>query len=118
VCWRRRRPSARAPTTARSTRKAAAGNARANGVPLELARVNLREELPQLAPTVIANLTAPLLRIVAGRLAAAEPPRRLLCSGLLLEEADAVAATFAAAGMGERERRVDGDWAAISLAPA
>jgi ribosomal protein L11 methyltransferase len=98
--------------------EAAAANARANGVELELQPINLRQQLPPLAPTVLGNLTAPLLRIVASRLGDLEPPRRLLCSGLLLEEADEVAAGFAAAGLAEEARRAAGEWAAISFAPA
>ena len=50
--------------------EAAAANAAANGVEVELVRVNLRERLPELAPTVVANMTAPILRAVAARLAA------------------------------------------------
>jgi ribosomal protein L11 methyltransferase len=98
--------------------EAAAANGAANGVELELRKVNLREELPQLAPTVLANLTAPLLRGVAERLGERQPPDRLICSGLLQTEADDVSSAFAAAGLAVRERRSDGDWAAISLAPA
>jgi ribosomal protein L11 methyltransferase len=98
--------------------EAAAANARANGVEIDLSEVNLRRELPPLAPTVVANLTAPVLHIVAANLIGREPPRRLLCSGLLVEEVDAVAAAFAAAGLAEVERRVFGDWAVISSALA
>jgi ribosomal protein L11 methyltransferase len=102
----------------RAALEAAEANARANGVLLQLARVNLREELPRLAPTVVANLTAPLLRIIAERLAGAKLPQRLLCSGLLIKEADDVVDAFVAAGLSEDERRASGDWAAISFAPA
>jgi ribosomal protein L11 methyltransferase len=98
--------------------EAAAANAVANGVELELERANLRQELPPLAPTVIANLTAPLLRVIAERLPEGEPPGRFLCSGLLVGEADEVAAALSVAGLTERERRTLGDWAAISFAPA
>ncbi len=91
--------------------EAAGANARANEVALELERVNLRESAPPRAPTVVANLTAPLLRAVACRLDA--PPRTLVCSGLLADEVDEVAAVLAAAGLGERERRGRGDWAAL-----
>jgi ribosomal protein L11 methyltransferase len=98
--------------------EAAAANAAANGVELQLERVNLREELPALAPTVVANLTGPLLLEVAGRIDTRTPPRALLCSGLLGGEVDAVRAAFAGAGLAERDRRASGDWAAISFAPA
>jgi ribosomal protein L11 methyltransferase len=97
--------------------EAAAANAEANGVKLELERVNLRESLPPLAPTVVANLTAPLLRHVAAGIEGREPPSRLVCSGLLETEADAVSGAFAKAGLAESRRRSEGDWASISFAP-
>lgn len=106
--------------------EAAAANAAANGVEIELERVNLRERLPPLAPTAVANMTAPILAAVAAGLRrgdgagpegdAPRPPRVLVCSGILPRELDEVAAAFAAAGMRERERRRDGDWAALLLA--
>jgi ribosomal protein L11 methyltransferase len=91
--------------------EAAEANAEANGVELDLARVNLREEQPPPAPTVTANLTAPLLREVAERVA--EPPRALICSGMLAAEADEVAAAFAARGLEAVDRRQSGEWAAL-----
>jgi ribosomal protein L11 methyltransferase len=48
--------------------EAATANAAANGVEVELERANLRESLPELAPTVVANLTAPILKAVAVQL--------------------------------------------------
>jgi ribosomal protein L11 methyltransferase len=112
--------------------EAAAANAAANGVVLGLERVNLRERLPSLAPTVVANMTSPILRAVAGQLdgdrgrtrrslpavAPTSPPpipATLICSGLLPAELDEAAAFFAEAGLGEIERRRDGDWAALLL---
>jgi ribosomal protein L11 methyltransferase len=91
--------------------EAATENAAANGVELATRRVNLREELPELAPTVAANLTAPLLREVAGRLV--EPPRRLICSGMLGGEVGDVASAFSESGLEVRERRNSGDWSAL-----
>jgi ribosomal protein L11 methyltransferase len=91
--------------------EAAADNARANRVELELARINLREHSPPAAPTVTANLTAPLLRTVADRFA--ELPLRLVCSGLLAAEADQVAAALAARGLEAVERRRRGEWMAL-----
>jgi ribosomal protein L11 methyltransferase len=93
--------------------EAAAANAAANGVTLDLERINLRESLPSLAPTVVANMTAPILKAVAAQLS--EAPGELVCSGLLPGEQDDVAAAFAAAGLAERERRQEGDWAALLL---
>jgi ribosomal protein L11 methyltransferase len=95
--------------------EAAGRNAEANGVRLQLDRVNLREELPPIPDTAVANLTAPLLAHIAAGIQGGEPPRRLVCSGLLATEADEVAAGFAAAGLLEAERRGEGDWAALRL---
>jgi ribosomal protein L11 methyltransferase len=94
---------------------AAAANAEANGVDLTLERVNLRERLPQLGPTVVANMTAPILRAVASQIEAGGAPDTLVCSGLLPSELDGAAAFFAAAGLADAERRQDGDWAAMLL---
>jgi ribosomal protein L11 methyltransferase len=87
--------------------EAAAANAAANDVELALERVNLRERLPALAPTVLANMTSPVLIAVAGLLASRPPegsgtPRAIACSGILPAELDEVAAAFAAAGLAER----------------
>jgi ribosomal protein L11 methyltransferase len=111
--------------------EAAAANAVVNGVELELERINLRERLPRLAPTVVANMTAPILAAVAEQLGsqgvskrchpAVAPqshplaPQTLVCSGILPAELDEVAAAFAAAGLAEVARRREGDWAALLL---
>jgi ribosomal protein L11 methyltransferase len=92
---------------------AAAAGAKANGVDLELAHVDLRREPAPTAPTVTANLTAPLLREVASRLE--EPPERLVCSGMLRSEIDEVTEAFGRCGMHERELRSSGDWGALML---
>jgi ribosomal protein L11 methyltransferase len=87
-------------------------------VELTLEQVNLRERLPALAPTVLANMTSPILIAVAGLLTDAETsalPRTIACSGVLPPELDDVVAAFAAAGLQERERRREGDWAALLL---
>jgi ribosomal protein L11 methylase PrmA len=75
--------------------------------------MNLREQLPPLAPTVLANMTAPILKAVATQLDGA--PQTLVCSGLLPPEVDEVSAAFGASGLLERDRRQDGDWAALFL---
>ncbi len=114
--------------------EAAAANAEANGVSIELERRNLREGLPELAQTTVANMTAPVLRVVAEQLAgggnregglrslpAVAPenplpvPRTLVCSGLLPTELDEITAVFAPCGFAEADRRLDGDWAALLL---
>jgi ribosomal protein L11 methyltransferase len=96
--------------------EAAAGNAAANGVHLELVRQNLRAAAPPEAPTVVANLTAPLLAEVASLLE--RPPRLLICSGMLAAEADRVVEAFVPRGLEPLERRLDGDWAAMTLSTA
>jgi ribosomal protein L11 methyltransferase len=113
--------------------EASAQNAAANGVSIELERADLRRELPSLPPTVLANLTSPTLLQLAHAIAergrgaarrsvpAAAPssdlraPSTMLCSGLVPDELDRVAAAFADGGLVEAERRVDGDWAALRL---
>ena len=93
---------------------AARANSRANGVELDLRRVNLRHEPPPGAPAVVANLTGPLLRDVAARLGD-PPPRVLVCSGMLASEAEAVSGDLLAAGLAERDRLAGGDWVALAL---
>jgi ribosomal protein L11 methyltransferase len=93
--------------------EAALANAQANGVGMEAHRMNLREELPQLAPVVVANLTSPLLLGIADRLDA--PPRTLVLSGLLASEAEAVSSAFAKRGLREASRNGEGDWAALLM---
>jgi ribosomal protein L11 methyltransferase len=93
-------------------------NARANGVEVEGARYDLLRDGPApSAPTVLANLLGPLLRRLAAVGFAGEPPRALVVSGLLVPEAGGIAAAFAPLGLHERERRTDGEWAALLLAP-
>jgi ribosomal protein L11 methyltransferase len=88
-------------------------NARANGVDLDVGRVDLRTAAGPWAPTVCANLLRPLLLDVAARLE--RPPRRLIVSGLLREEADEVAAAFGRRGLAERARRSAAEWSALLL---
>jgi ribosomal protein L11 methyltransferase len=96
--------------------EAASANATANDVVVELERRDLREGLPELAPTVVANMTAPVLRVVAEQLAGA--PSTMVCSGLLPGELDETAALFAPIGLVEADRRREGDWAALLLRAA
>ena len=97
----------------RSALEAAKASAQANGVELELVRVDLRSEWAPRAKTVSANLTTPVLLDVAARID--EPPERLVCSGMLVSEVDEVAEAFSATGVTERGRRSSGDWAALLL---
>ena len=123
--------------------EAAAANAAANGVEVATELVNLRETLPALAPTTIANMTAPVLTEVATQLhgdrgrarrslpavapaspspgpntAPASPPpapNAMVCSGLMPTEVDGIVARFDLCGFRELKRRIDGDWAALLL---
>ncbi len=114
--------------------EATAANAEVNGVRVEVEKLNLREELPALASTTVANMTAPILRVVARELdcsghrgrvrrslpavAPADPPPvpvTMILSGLLPAELDEIAAAFAPAGLSEADRRLQGDWAALLL---
>jgi ribosomal protein L11 methyltransferase len=97
--------------------EATRANAAANGVAVEAQRVDLRTDALPAPPTVLANLLRPLLLIVAERMPD-PPPHTLIASGLLPDEADEVAVAFAARGLRERARRVEGDWAALALALA
>jgi ribosomal protein L11 methyltransferase len=93
-------------------------NASRNGVALEVARHDLRSDPPASGATVTANLLAPLLSTWARRLAQAQPgviPGRVIASGLLAHEADAIAADFAPLGLRESGRRLGGEWAALLL---
>jgi ribosomal protein L11 methyltransferase len=98
--------------------EATAANAEANGVEVELERRNLREGLPELETTTVANMTAPVLRVVAERLLDVGESRALstlVCSGLLPTELDQTADAFAPIGLVEADRRREGDWAALLL---
>lgn len=97
--------------------QAAGENADANGVHVDLSRVNLREGAPPVAPLVVANLTAPLLLVLAQRLTddGALRPSTLVLGGLLLGEAARVAAAYGAAGLAVESRREIGEWAALLL---
>jgi len=93
-------------------------NAAANGVALD-ARAGSLEALatpPAAAPfdVVVANLLAPtVVALAAGLAAAARPGGCLIASGILVEQADDVAAALVAAGFAAPEVRVDGDWVAL-----
>ena len=89
-------------------------NAAVNGVPgIAVERLDLRRAEGPWAPVVVANLIRPLLLDVAGRMT--RPPRTLIVSGLLREEADEVGAAFARHGLRESARRDGGEWSALRL---
>jgi ribosomal protein L11 methyltransferase len=90
--------------------QAASANAAVNGVEVEVRRFDLRREAVPGARTVAANLLAPLLMRWAPSVARAT--QRVVAGGMLLGEADRVAAAFA---MRERARLQDGGWVALLL---
>lgn len=93
-------------------------NARLNDTPLAVERADLREGLPSLAPTVLANLMRPLLLEVCEKIAALPGDHgieRIILSGLLVEEADEISAAYAALGLTERRRVSDGGWTGLLL---
>jgi ribosomal protein L11 methyltransferase len=88
-------------------------NAARNSVIVDVRRLDLRAEQVPEADIVVANVLAgPLLEWA--RVQRALPPR-LILSGLLTAEADQVAAAYAERGRREHDRRVLGEWAALSL---
>ncbi|MGH2850947.1 MAG: 50S ribosomal protein L11 methyltransferase [Solirubrobacteraceae bacterium] len=94
---------------------AARKNALANGVAITVRRLDLRADPIPSAPTITANLLRPLLLELADRMT--EPLSLLIASGLLLDQADEVAARFAERhGMREDARREQGEWSALLLA--
>jgi ribosomal protein L11 methyltransferase len=98
--------------------EATAVNGRVNGVELDARRYDLLRDGPApAAPVVLANLLGPLLRRLADvGFDGDEPPEALIASGLLVAEADDIAAAFARRELAERSRRTDGEWAALLFA--
>lgn len=94
---------------------AARENAVANGVQINVARVDLRVGIPPLAPLTVANLVAPMLIDIAGRLEPDDRSVTLVCSGILPEQLDDVAAAFAPTGLTEAGRATDTAWSALIL---
>jgi ribosomal protein L11 methyltransferase len=97
--------------------EAATENARANDVRASFRRLNLREQAPPSAPTVVANLVYPLLSELAGRMEAGrvEVPQTMVISGLLAREADPACEAFRPAGLRAESVVPIGDWTAVLL---
>ena len=94
----------------------AQANAEANGVDLALERIDVREQAPPVAPTVVANLTGSLLQDCARHLEnAPERPSTLVGSGMLQREIDEVGRAFAPAGLQEARRIAQHEWGALLL---
>jgi ribosomal protein L11 methyltransferase len=91
--------------------EATRANAAANGVALDVRRVDLRTEPVPVATTVVANLLTPLLVRLARTLG--QGAGRVIASGILAEEAERVTAAFGFVGLSERARCQDGDWVTL-----
>jgi ribosomal protein L11 methyltransferase len=98
----------------RESVEAALANAGVNGVSVQARRFDLRAAPVPPAALVAANVLSPPLLGWASSGRGAWPSQ-LILSGLLSEEADRVAGAFAAPGLVERQRRVQGGWTALLL---
>jgi ribosomal protein L11 methyltransferase len=91
---------------------ATAANAAANDALLEARQADLRTDGLAPARTIVANLLLEPLLALAGRLE--RPPERLIASGLLLGQGEALAQEFAVRhDLHEIERRSEGEWLAL-----
>jgi ribosomal protein L11 methyltransferase len=88
-------------------------NAAANGVEVRALHFDLMAEQVPECDLVTANVLAPPLRAWAASQLRLAP--ELILSGLLVQEADDVAAAYATRGLRERERRTRGEWTALRL---
>jgi ribosomal protein L11 methyltransferase len=97
--------------------RATAENAKANGVDVTATRFDLIRGGPApTAPLVLANLLRPLLLCVArAGFQDGAAPHTLIASGLLIHEADEIAAAFARHGLTETGRRASAEWCALLL---
>ena len=94
--------------------QATRANADVNAVSIDVARIDLRTDPLPAVDTVAANLLTPLLIELAQRVGD-QCPARLIASGLLWHEADAVAEAFARLGLAEAARLRHGEWSALLL---
>lgn len=92
---------------------AAIDNATANGVQIDVRRLDMRFDEVPASSLVAANVLAPQLLDWAASMRGC--PDELILSGLLTAEADGVARAFGEWGMAERERRIRREWAALLL---
>lgn len=90
-------------------------NARANGVGLAVARMDVLRACYPLAQTVTANLMSELLLDLAERLCSARTPRTLILSGLQEHEAPEVVAEYERRGFGQRDEVAADGWVSALL---
>ena len=93
--------------------EATLANAAANGVVLTVHAADLTTEAPPAASTMAANVPPGVHAALAERLV--EAPGTLLISGFRHDEVDAVLRGYAARGLRERSRRLEGEWAIVTL---
>lgn len=97
---------------------ATAENAAFNEVEIRSEKLDVRAEadgLPPLAPTVFANIMRPQLLDMATQFPSGHGVEALVLSGLLDEEADEIAAAYAAHGLRETARISEGGWTGLLL---
>ena len=94
---------------------ATVANARRNGVALTVGRRTIGADRLPACPTVTANLTGTVLRLLAGALPA-PAPRHVIASGMRPDEVDGVAVAFAPHGLRVRDRIDDDGWSTVLLA--
>lgn len=95
--------------------EAATANARANRATIDFTRHDLRDGFDSLESTLTANLTAPLLTTLAAGLPAGNLPLRIVCSGLLEEEAGRVVGSFSGVGYRVADERSLEGWSGLLL---
>jgi len=88
--------------------EATARNAELNGVAVEARRVDLIEEAPPAAQTIVANVPARVHAAV--RAGFAETPRQMIVSGVSPREADAVVAAYGELAEGGASSSRTGRW--------
>lgn len=93
---------------------ATVANARRNGVALTAGRRTIGADRLPAAPTVTANLTGTVLRMLAAALPA-PAPRSLVASGMRPDEVDGVVAAFAPLGLGAADRIDEDGWSTVLL---
>ena len=97
--------------------EASVENAVVNGVDVRFERLDLKAGLPGLAPTTVANLTAPLLEMVALQMDPEDLPARVICSGLLATERARVEKVFGRLGYESKAFREIENWGGLLLEP-
>jgi len=106
-------------TRENADRNAVAIGEEAGAVQLIVADGARHSEIAAAAPfdLVVANILAsPLIAMAPDIAAIAAPGATVVLAGLLTNQADAVIAAYAAAGIGVVERQVRGDWTILRLA--